>query len=96
LHLDEDHVVGPPRAWGDPAGVGQVGRELLDQVDTEQHAGSSTQLGLDPAALTSALADGEGGLRARCVGLTAMAPVPADRSTRVPATAADRAEGTTT
>ena len=62
MQLDKSQVLDLLRQQGDDSTVQQADQELPSTVDTEQHAGILSKLGLDPADLVAKLAGGGGGL----------------------------------
>lgn len=57
MQIDKAQILG--MLSGDKAD--QADRELPDKVDTDQHAGILSKLGLDPAELLSKFGGGSGG-----------------------------------
>lgn len=60
MQIDKDQILQLLRSRGDNDKAQQAEQELPGTVDTDQHAGLLSKLGLDPADLMSKL--GEGGL----------------------------------
>lgn len=61
MQIDKSQVLDLLRQQGDDSTVQQADQELPSTVDTEQHAGILSKLGLDPADLVAKLAGGGGG-----------------------------------
>jgi hypothetical protein len=61
MQIDKDQILQLLRSRGDDAKAQQAEQELPGQVDTEQHAGLLSKLGLDPMELISMLGGGGGG-----------------------------------
>jgi hypothetical protein len=70
MQIDKDQVLQLLRSRGDDAKAQQAEQELPGQVDTEQHAGLLSKLGLDPMELISMLGGGgAGGIAGKLGGL---------------------------
>ena len=66
MQLDKDAIVNYLREQGDSDKAEQASQKLPDQVDTDEHAGLLSRLGLDPMELISKLGGGGlGGLLGR-------------------------------
>ena len=61
MQFDKSQILDLLRQQGDDDKVQQADQELPSSVDTEQHAGILSKLGLDPADLVAKLAGGGGG-----------------------------------
>ena len=61
MQFDKSQILDLLRQQGDDAKAQQADQELPQKVDTEQHSGILSKLGLDPADLIAKLAGGGGG-----------------------------------
>ncbi len=61
MQIDKTQILDLLRSQGDETRMRQADQELPDQVDTDQHAGILSKLGLDPMELISKLGGGGGG-----------------------------------
>lgn len=61
MTFDKSQIIDLLRRQGDDDKAQQADRELPGTVDTDQHSGILSQLGLDPADLVAKLAGGGGG-----------------------------------
>lgn len=61
MQIPKDAILDLLRQQGDDAKVGEADSKLPGQVDTDQHAGLLSELGIDPGALLSKLGGGGGG-----------------------------------
>lgn len=52
MNIDKNTVMDLIRSKGDQSKTDQAQQELPDQVDTDQHAGLLSKLGIDPKELT--------------------------------------------
>jgi hypothetical protein len=62
VQIDKSQILELLRSQGDDAKAQQADQELPQQVDTDQHAGLLSKLGIDPQALLGKLGGGGGGL----------------------------------
>ena len=62
MQFDKSQILELLRSRGDQGAAEQADAELPDQVDTDQHAGLLSKLGLDPQDLIAKLTGGAGGL----------------------------------
>jgi hypothetical protein len=62
MQIDKSQIIELLKQQGDHDQAGQADSELPDQVDTDQHAGLLSKLGIDPSMLLGALGGGGGGL----------------------------------
>lgn len=60
MNIDKSQILELLRNQGDNDKAAQAEAELPDQVDTEQHAGLLSQLGINPAELLGKLPGGLG------------------------------------
>jgi hypothetical protein len=60
MQIDKNQILELLRSQGDQAKASQAESELPDQVDTEQHAGLLSKLGINPGELLSRLPGGLG------------------------------------
>lgn len=60
MNIDKSQILELLRNKGDNDKAAQAEAELPDQVDTEQHAGLLSQLGINPAELLGKLPGGLG------------------------------------
>jgi hypothetical protein len=60
MQIDKNQILELLRSQGDHDKASQAESELPDQVDTEQHAGLLSKLGINPAELLSRLPGGLG------------------------------------
>ena len=60
MQIDKNQILELLRSQGDHEKASQADKELPDQVDTEQHAGLLSRLGINPAELLSRLPGGRG------------------------------------
>jgi hypothetical protein len=60
MEIPKDKIVELLRDRGQDEKAEQADRELPDQVDTEQHAGLLSKLGIDPQELAAKLPGGVG------------------------------------
>lgn len=60
MQIDKNQILELLRSQGDQGKASQAEAELPDQVDTEQHAGLLSKLGINPADLLSRLPGGLG------------------------------------
>ena len=61
MQIDKSQIIQLLMSQGDQGKAQQAESELPDQVDTDQHAGLLSKLGLDPMKLISMLSGGGGG-----------------------------------
>lgn len=61
MQIDKDQILQLLRSRGQDDKAQQAEQELPGQVDTDQHAGLLSQLGLDPMELIGLLGGGGGG-----------------------------------
>ncbi|WP_298461333.1 hypothetical protein [uncultured Cellulomonas sp.] len=62
MKFDKSQILELLRSRGDQGAAEKADAELPDQVDTDQHAGLLSKLGLDPQDLIAKLTGGAGGL----------------------------------
>lgn len=62
MQFDKSQILDLLRQQGDDEKAQQADRELPSKVDTEEHAGLLSKLGLDPQTLIAKLAGGGGGI----------------------------------
>ena len=60
MQIDKSQILDLLRSQGDDQKAEQADRELPGQVDTDEHAGLLSKLGLDPMELISKLGGGGG------------------------------------
>ncbi|MGN7201579.1 hypothetical protein [Arthrobacter sp. SAFR-044] len=60
MQIDKNQILELLRSQGDQDKAAQAESELPDQVDTEQHVGLLSKLGINPAELLSRLPGGLG------------------------------------
>jgi len=60
MQIDKNQILELLRSQGEQDKASQAESELPDQVDTEQHAGLLSKLGINPADLLSKLPGGLG------------------------------------
>lgn len=60
MQIDKNQILERLRSQGEQDKASQAESELPDQVDTEQHAGLLSKLGINPADLLSKLPGGLG------------------------------------
>ncbi|OAE00044.1 hypothetical protein [Arthrobacter sp. OY3WO11] len=60
MNIDKSQILELLRSRGDNDKAAQAEAELPDQVDTEQHSGLLSQLGINPAELLGKLPGGLG------------------------------------
>ena len=61
MQIDKNQILELLRSQGDDAKAQQADQELPGTVDTDQHAGLLSKLGLDPADLIKMVTGGGGG-----------------------------------
>ncbi|SDY33056.1 hypothetical protein SAMN05661080_03109 [Modestobacter sp. DSM 44400] len=61
MQIDKDQILQLLRSQGDDAKAQQADKELPGKVDTEEHAGLLSKLGLEPMDLIKKLGGGGGG-----------------------------------
>ncbi|WP_380174371.1 hypothetical protein ACFEMC_05615 [Kineococcus sp. DHX-1] len=69
MQIPKDQILSLFKGQGDDAKAQQAESELPDTVDTDEHAGLLSKLGLNPAELLSKLGGGAGGGIAGKLGL---------------------------
>ncbi|MHA7264293.1 hypothetical protein ACX80W_13935 [Arthrobacter sp. TMN-37] len=62
MNIDKAQIIELLKSQGNHDKAGQAESELPDQVDTEQHAGLLSKLGINPQDLLGKLPGGLGGL----------------------------------
>ena len=61
MQLDKSQILGLLRSQGDHSTADRAEGELPDSVDTDQHASTLAQLGLNPQDLIAKLTGGDAG-----------------------------------
>jgi hypothetical protein len=61
MQIDKSQIIDLLRQRGDDAKADQAEQDLPGQVDTDQHSGLLSQLGIDPSDLLGGLGGGLGG-----------------------------------
>ena len=61
MQIPKEQILQFLQSQGDQGKADQAGAELPDQVDTDQHAGLLSKLGIDPQMLIGMLGGGGGG-----------------------------------
>ena len=61
MQFDKSQILQLLQSKGDQGAAQRAEAELPDQVDTDQHAGLLSKLGLDPQDIIAALTGGSGG-----------------------------------
>ncbi|GAB3471732.1 hypothetical protein AB1207_23895 [Kineococcus endophyticus] len=69
MQIPKDQILSLLKGQGDDAKAQQAESELPDTVDTDEHAGLLSKLGLNPAELIAKLGGGAGGGIAGKLGL---------------------------